>query len=238
MNNYPNEQSARKVVNDVAGLNSFLTKMYGWMTLAVLVSAGVAYFTITAGNGLFVQSVLQNPLLYWGSFIVWFIVPFVVTFQALKRPTASFVMLMLYAALTGFVFSTIVIRYTGAQVTAAFLSAAIVFITMAIIGITTKRNMDKIGTHATAALIGLIVAMVINMFLHSSAITFFLSAAAVIIFSILTAYDSAKMKQLYMQNSGELSITGLAVFGAMQLYLDFVNLFLQLLQLFGFSDNN
>lgn len=95
--------------------------------------------------------------------------------------------------------------------------------------------MDCWGAQATAALIALVIAMVINIFLRSSMISFVLSIIAVIIFTVLTAYDTQKMKQMYNQyaGNGEVSMTGLAVFGALQLYLDFVNLFIQLLSIFG-----
>ena len=98
--------------------------------------------------------------------------------------------------------------------------------------------MSRWGSYASAALIGLIVAMLINMFLKSSAANYIFSFIAVIIFTVLTAWDAQRMKQIYENYSGQVSVDGLAVAGALALYLDFVNLFLQFLQIFGFSDRN
>lgn len=98
--------------------------------------------------------------------------------------------------------------------------------------------MSRWGSYASAALIGLIVAMLINMFLKSSAANYIFSFIAVIIFTILTAWDAQRMKNIYLQFGEEVSTNGLAVMGALQLYLDFVNLFLQFLTIFGSNDNN
>ncbi|EHO50943.1 Bax inhibitor-1/YccA family protein [Lentilactobacillus kisonensis] len=239
MDNYPNERpNERKMVNNAAGLNAFLTKMYGWMSLAVLVSAATAFLI---SNSLRQSGTAVNPNsgIMWGALILWFVLPFIVSFQALKRPTLAFTVLMLYAILSGFVFSTIAWAYTGASIAAAFVSASAIFISMTVYGLVTRRNLDKWGAQATAALIALIVAMVINFFLRSSIIAFVFSIIAVVIFTILTAYDTQKMKQMYNQYSdvSTTSLNGLAVFGALQLYLDFVNLFLQLLSIFGNSNN-
>ncbi|MCH4164566.1 MAG: Bax inhibitor-1/YccA family protein [Lentilactobacillus diolivorans] len=230
MDNYPNEE--RRVVNNAAGLNAFLTRMYSWMSLAVLISAATAF--LISGSGIAITRGMM-----WGSMILWFVIPFVVSFQALKRPTLAFGALMLYAILSGFVFSIIAKAYTGASIASAFVSASAIFITMTVFGLVTRKNLDKVGRQAVAALIALIVAMIINWFLRSPLISFVFSIIAVLIFTVLTAYDTQKMKQMYNQYAGsnQISMTGLAVFGALQLYLDFVNLFLQLLQIFGSGDN-
>lgn len=239
MNNYPNEQQeARRVVNNAAGLNAFLTKMYGWMSLAVLVSAATAFLVSGSVAGGMAAYIAGHQGVMWGSMILWFVLPFVISLQALKRPTLAFTVLMLYSILSGFVFATIAWAYTGASIAAAFVSASAIFITMTTVGLVTHKNLDRWGAQATAALIALIIAMIINIFLRSSVISFVFSIIAVLIFTVLTAYDTQKMKQMYNQYSGngEVPMTGLAVFGALQLYLDFVNLFLQLLSIFGNND--
>ncbi|ORN06800.1 Bax inhibitor-1/YccA family protein [Lentilactobacillus parabuchneri] len=240
MNNYPNEQQeARRVVNNAAGLNAFLTRMYGWMSLAVLVSAATAFLVTGSVTGGMATYIATHQGIMWIGMILWFVMPFVVSMQALKRPTLAFTVLMLYAILSGFVFATIAWAYTGASIAAAFVSASAIFITMTTIGLVTHKNLDRIGAQASAALIALIIAMIINMFLRSSAIAFVFSIIAVLIFTVLTAYDTQKMKQMYNQysGSGQISMNGLAVFGALQLYLDFVNQFLQLLSIFGNSSD-
>lgn len=224
MNNF--QQQPQETINTQVGLNAFLTRMFGWMGASVLVSALTAYLMVAnqvqLGNGGMLVAL-----------IVWFILPFVITGQSLKRPTTAIVGLMVYAVLTGAVVSMYAYVYTGQAIGGAFVSSAAVFLTMATIGLTTKKDLSRIGTQATAALIGLLVAMVINLFLKSSGLALIFSFIAVIIFSALTAWDTQKMQELYLHYGDQVSMTGLAINGALQLYLDFVNLFLQLLQIFG-----
>lgn len=232
MNNF--DEQPRRVINADVGLNRFLTKMYGWMALAVLVSAVAAMFASTtpALMGLFAGHYAFLPL------IIWFAFPFIVTSQAMKRPSLSFVLLMVYALLTGGILSMYALVYTGTTIASAFVSSATVFIVMAAYGAITKRDLSRVGAQATAALIALVVAMVINIFLHSSLIAYVFSFVGVIIFTALTASDSQKMKKIYLQSDGSsTSTTGLAIIGAMQLYLDFVNLFLFMLRIFGGAGN-
>ena len=187
-NSTPEPEQRRRVVNE-AGLNGFLTKMYGFVGLSVFVSAISSFLVMT-------------------------------TFRTAVYGVE-------FALLAGF--------YTGADITAAFVSSATIFVVMALYGTVTKRSLDRFGAHATAALIALILASLINMFLHSPAITYIFSYIAVIIFVILTAYDAQKMKNIYLNYQDQVSVTGLAIMGALQLYLDFINLFIQLLQIFGMS---
>lgn len=141
---------------------------------------------------------------------------------------------MVYALITGGVFSMYSLIYSGGTLVSAFVSSAVLFIVMALFGTFTKRDLSRVGAQATAALIALIIALVINIFLQSPAIAYVFSFVGVIIFTVLTASDSQKMKQLYLNSDGSAnSTTGIAVIGAMQLYLDFVNLFIFLLQIFG-----
>lgn len=108
---------------------------------------------------------------------------------------------------------------------------------MAILGTITKKDLSRIWSYASAALIGLIVAMLANLFLHNPIIDYVFSIIAVIIFTILTAWDAQRMKDIYLQYGDDLSTNGLAVLGALQLYLDFVNLFLQFLDIFGANED-
>lgn len=228
MNNY--DEQPRRVINTDVGLNKFLTKMYGWMAVAVLLSAFSAYYVSTTPGlmSLFTGSYRIVPL------IVWFVFPFLVSGQAMKRPSVSFVLLMFYGILTGGIMSMYALVYTGTTMVSAFVSSATIFIAMAAYGAITKRDLSRVGAQATAALIALIVAFLINIWLKSSMIAFVFSIIGVVIFTALTASDSQKMKQLYLQSDGSATTTtGLAIIGAMQLYLDFVNLFILLLQIFG-----
>lgn len=226
MNNY----DGRRVVNADVGLNAFMTKMFAWMGLAVLVSAGTS-FAITQFFPNFMTNFSGGMI--WIPLIIWFVFPFLISSQAMRNTGLSFIFLMIYAMISGGVFSIYTLIYTSTSIASAFVASAAVFLVMAGFGAVTKRDLTKLGTQATAALIALIVVMIINLFIQSSWISMAFSAIAIIIFTILTATDTQRMKKLYMQNSGQVSVSGLAIMGALQLYLDFVNLFLNMLQIFG-----
>lgn len=233
-----NFEPERRHVVDISGLNSFLTKMYGMMTLAVLVSAISAYLTMTVFRTQVLTFFVNHQAMTWVVLIVPIFLALGISFRATRNPVASFVMLMILSLVYGIEFALIAGAYTRANIASAFFSTAAVFITMAVIGTMTKKNLNNLGSYASAALIGLIVAMVINMFLRNPMVSYVFSFIAVIIFTILTAWDAQKMKQIYLQYGDDVSTNGLAIAGALQLYLDFVNLFLQFLQIFGFSSKD
>lgn len=237
MDNFPND-SGRRVVADQAGLNSFLTKMYGNMTLAVLVSALSAYLTMNVFATQVLGYFQQHQGMVWLILLLPIALSMGISFSATRNPVGGFIMLMLVAIIYGVEFALIAGTFTAANITAAFISSAAVFATMALYGTVTKRDLSKFGAHAMAALVALIIASIINIFLKSSAITYIFSYIAVIIFVVLTAWDAQKMKQIYLNYSNENSVMGLAIVGALQLYLDFVNLFISFLQIFGMSDRD
>lgn len=237
MDNFPND-SGRRVVADQAGLNSFLTKMYGNMTLAVLVSALSAYLTMNVFATQVLGYFQQHQGMVWLILLLPIALSMGISFSATRNPVGGFIMLMLVAIIYGVEFALIAGAFTVANITAAFISSAAVFATMALYGTVTKRDLSKFGAHAMAALVALIIASIINIFLKSPAITYIFSYIAVIIFVVLTAWDAQKMKQIYLNYSNENSVMGLAIVGALQLYLDFVNLFISFLQIFGMSDRD
>ena len=223
MYNFDQEPERRHLV-DESGLNSFLSKIYGYMALAVFVSALSAYLTMTVFARQMVSLMIHHPWTMWLLLLIPIVLTFAINFQATRNPVASFILLMITAIIYG--------------VTFAFIASATVFVVMAILGTVTKKDLSRWGSYASAALIGLIVAMLINLFLKSSAANYIFSFIAVIIFTVLTAWDAQRMKNIYLQFGGELPTNGLAIVGALQLYLDFVNLFLQFLTIFGSNDNN
>ena len=235
MDNFSNDYGRRQV-RDVTEVNSFLTKTYGMMALAVFVSAITAYLADTV-----FQSVLIGLFTNRASSLVLLFLPIVLTFaisfSATRKPVASFVMLMVEAVVYGLVFAVIATAYTGATLATAFLASSAVFVSMAIYGSVTKRDLSNIGAYAFAALIGLLVATVVNMFLRNPMVTYIFSYIGVIIFTGLTAWDAQRMKNIYAQYADQNTTMGLAVAGALQLYLDFINIFLYFLQIFGVSDN-
>lgn len=231
-------QTQRRVVGNEAGLTKFMTRMYGNMALAVLVSALSSFLTLSVFREQVFSYMTQHSGMLWVLLLLPVGLSLGVSFRATRNPVASFIMLMAVAVIYGVIFALISAAYTATSITAAFLSSSAVFITMAIYGSVTKRDLSKFGAHAMAALVALLVASVINMFLQSPAITYIFSYIAVIIFTVLTAWDAQKMKTIYLRFGGQVSVSGLAVMGALQLYLDFVNIFISLLQILGMSDRN
>ena len=239
MNNFFSQEPQRREVNtDAIGLNRFLTRMYGNMALAVLVSALTAYLSMTTFRAVVFSFFAAHTGMVWLVLLLPIALSIGIGFSAQRNPVGSFIMLMATAVIYGFVFALIAGAYTGANIAAAFLSSAVIFVYLAIYGTVTKRDLSRAGSQASAALIALIIAMVINMFLQSPAITYIFSFIAVIIFVVLTAWDAQKMKNIYLQYGDQVSASGLAVMGALQLYLDFINLFIQLLQIFGMSSRD
>lgn len=239
MNNFFSQEPQRREVNtDAIGLNRFLTRMYGNMALAVLVSALTAYLSMTTFRAVVFSFFAAHTGMVWLVLLLPIALSMGIGFSTQRNPVGSFIMLMATAVIYGFVFALIAGAYTGANIAAAFLSSAVIFVYLAIYGTVTKRDLSRAGSQASAALIALIIAMVINMFLQSPAITYIFSFIAVIIFVVLTAWDAQKMKNIYLQYGDQVSASGLAVMGALQLYLDFINLFIQLLQIFGMSSRD
>ena len=232
-----NQQTGRRQVVDQIGLNSFLTKMYGNMALAVLVSALSSYLTLTTFRTAVMVYFVDYPGTVWLLLLLPIALSMGISFSATRNPVGGFIMLMVMAVIYGVEFALIAGIYTAANITTAFISAASVFIVLAIYGTVTKRSLDKAGSHAMAALIALIIASLVNLFLKSAVISYVFSYIAVIIFVVLTAWDAQKMKQLYIEYGNQVSVTGLAITGALQLYLDFINLFLQLLNILQMGSN-
>ncbi|WP_311407207.1 Bax inhibitor-1/YccA family protein [Liquorilactobacillus uvarum] len=232
--------NGQQVVNESReGLNSFLARMYSFMAGAVGISAAVAYLISNVYYQQTVSFMAENRYMMWILFAAQFGIAIGMSFKADRSPIVSGAGLVLFAVIEGLFFGIILTAYTSQDVTMAFVSAAAVFVVLAILGTTTKRDLSRIGTQALAALIGLIVVSIINIFLQSTMIAFVFSFVGVIIFTALIAWDAQKFKLLYHQTAGQVNVNSLALMGALQLYLDFVNLFISLLNIFtGFSSKN
>ena len=234
MNNY-DTNSDRRQIHTISETNTFLTKMYGLMGGAVLISALAAYLTMTV----FRSAVMNMPVaMMWLILFVPFGLSMGISFKADRSPVASLVMLTILSAIYGFEFALIAGFYTGTQITSAFVSAAAVFIAMALFGTFTKRDLSNWNSYLSAALLGFVVAWVVNMFLRSPAVTYVFSFIGVILFTGLVASDANRMKAIYSNYGDQVSTNGLAVLGALQLYLDFINIFMFLLEIFGGSGNS
>lgn len=226
--------SDHRQIHTIAETNRFLTKMYALMGGAVMISALVAYLTM---------NVFSTALMNLPATIIWLIllVPLGlslgISFKANRNPAAALVMLIFLAAIYGFEFALIAGFYTGTQITSAFISAAAVFIAMAIFGTFTKRDLSNWNSYLSAALFGFMVAWLVNLFLRNPAVTYLFSFIGVIIFTGLVASDANKMKAIYNNYGDQLSSNDLAILGALQLYLDFINIFMFLLEIFGGNGN-
>lgn len=216
------------------GLNRFLSKMYAFMAGAVAISAIMAFVTAR-----FLQNtIFASPMMMLVLGIVSIVMVFSLSFNPNRAPATSIAMLFIYAAIEGVFFSSILTTFATKNITMAFVSAAVVFVILSIFGLNTKKDLSRFGRQAIAALLALLIVSVINLFLRSTAIEYVFSYVGVVIFTILTAWDTQNMKQLYLQYGNQFETTSLAVNGALQLYLDFINMFLYLLQIFGHNDEN
>ncbi len=216
------------------GLRAHMNKVYGLMSLGMLVTGGVAY-TVGTNEALLAQ-IFGSPL----KWVVMF-APLVVVFafgamiNRLSVAAAQGVF-YLFSALMGLSISYIFAVYTGISIAQTFLITAISFAGLSLYGYTTKRDLSGMGTFLMMGLIGLIVASIVNIFLGSPAIMFAISVIGVLIFAGLTAYDTQSIKTEYIQHAAHADQEWLgksAIMGALRLYLDFLNLFMFLLQFLG-----
>lgn len=221
-----------EIYGNQAGLNSFMTKMYGFMAGAVAISAVTAYLISNVYQVQALAFFANNRWAVWGILILQVVLVMSMSFKADRSPAMSLTGLGLYSVLEGLFFGLIVQVYSSQDITMAFVSATVMFTVLALMGTNTKKDLSGIGRQAMAALIALIIVMIINIFLRSSIITLAFSFIGVVIFAALIAWDSQRFRQMYIQYGNQINTTNLAIMGALQLYLDFVNLFIQLLNIF------
>lgn len=212
-------------------VTSFLRSVYGWMCAGLLVTAGVAVFiasqeqlvrAIVATRFLFLALVIaQLGLVFWISARV-----------ATLRPSTAATLFVIYAATNGITFSVILLAFTGASIASAFFTTAGMFGALALYGTLTKRSLVGLGQFAFMGLIGIVIASLVGLFWQNDTLQFLISACGVIVFTGLTAYDAQKLKAMALAVDGP-QTGSYAISGALALYLDFVNLFLMILRLFG-----
>ena len=210
-----------------------MRKVYVWMTLALVITGFTAYGVATSPGVL--QLIFGNQILFWGMIIaeLALVIGVSAAINRLSLTTAT-LMFILYSVINGALFSSIFLIYTASSIATVFFITAGTFGVMTLIGYTTKTDLTSIGKYLFMALIGLIIATLVNMFIKSEGFTYILSYIGVLIFVGLTAYDSQKIKQMLLQapDAGE-GAQKLALLGALTLYLDFINLFIYLLRIFG-----
>lgn len=210
-----------------------MRKVYVWMTLALAITGFTAYGVATSPGIL--QAIYTNQILFWGLVIAEFalVIGVSAAINRLSLTTAT-LMFILYSVINGALLSYIFLAYTASSVATVFFITAGTFGAMALIGYTTKADLSSMGKILFMALIGLIIATIVNVFVKSDGFTMILSYVGVLIFVGLTAYDTQKIKQMLMQapDASE-GAQKMALLGALTLYLDFINLFIYLLRIFG-----
>lgn len=213
-----------------------LRNVYLWMTLGLLITAVVALFTA--------QTPALLRIIYSPAILVIFIVQLALVLMLSVRlmklsPAAAALLFLGYAALNGFTLTGVLLYYDLGTVTAAFVATAGLFGVMSLVGLFTKADLTKLRTYLFIGLIGLLIALVVNMFLRSTAFDLLISVAGVLIFTGLTAYDTQKIARMaadpQIDAQGEALMRRLSIMGALMLYLDFLNLFYYLLRLMGRS---
>ena len=237
------ENNHYSVESSIAGRNQFFMKVYGWMFGGLAISALVAYLfstvpalyiaffnfmTMTRGFGMWIIFIAQLGL-------VFVMRP---NYEELGRPIRYIVSYCLYAALTGFTFFVLTFVYDLGSIVQAFVSTCALFAGLSIVGFTTKKDLTSFGRQAMGALLGLIIASLINIFFfQSTVVELIMSAITLVIFIVLTMYDTQKLKNMYNYYEGQSALEGIAILGALELYLDFINIFLSILRLFGSRKN-
>lgn len=222
------------------GLRAHMNKVYGLMSVGMLLTGGVAW---AVGTSDALMSIFRNPVTLQPNILGWVVMfaPLIMVFAfgaLLQRLSVAAAQLFFYAyaAVMGLSLAWIFKVFTGVSIAQTFLITAIAFAGLSLYGYTTKKNLSGMGTFLMMGLIGLIVAMVVNIFLASSALAFAISVIGVLIFAGLTAYDTQNIKNTYIEHAMAADQDWLgkaAIMGALQLYLDFINMFMFLLQFLG-----
>ena len=217
-------------VRDVR-VTAFLSKVYGWMFLGLLITAGTA--VVTASSQTLIETFILNRILFWGLVLAQLGLVFYLSARVDKiAPATAAGLFMLYSALTGITSSVILLVYTGASIASTFIITAAMFGALALFGTFTKRSLAGVGQFMMMGLIGLIIASIVGIFWQNSALQFVISVVGVLVFTGLTAWDAQRLKEMAVALPDG-RVGSYAVVGALSLYLDFINLFFFLLRLMG-----
>jgi len=242
-----NQRSFTKTTDQAGidqGLRAYMLKVYNYMTIGLLITGLVAYFfgkasIVTNGVGQIigltsVGNMLFNSPIQWVVMLaplgMVFYLSFRINKMSLSTAQSTF---WIFATLMGLSLASIFIVYTGASITRVFFICSGTFAAMSLYGYTTKRDLTAMGGFLIMGLFGIIIASIVNIFMQSPAMYFAISIIGVLIFVGLTAYDTQKIKNMYYAADSETLSGKKAIMGALTLYLDFINLFIMLLRLFG-----
>jgi FtsH-binding integral membrane protein len=230
-----------------AGLRAYMIRVYNYMASGVALTGVVSWLTYQAAGGdtiqvaggrisgltAFGQAIFSGPLtiiLALGTLGLVFFMSYRINRLSVGTALSLF---FIYAALLGLMLSSVFLSYTGMSVTRVFFVSAATFGSLSLYGYTTKRDLGPIGSFLFMGLIGIVIASLVNIFLASNGLSWLISVVGVLVFAGLTAYDTQRIKEMYSVNDDGTIAGRKAVMGALSLYLDFINLFLMLLRIFG-----
>lgn len=232
-NNFYNQVEER-AQSSALSFPALMSKVYLWMTLALVVTGMTAYYV--ASSPAILYAIVSNQIAFWGLFIGELVLVFVLSsrIMSLSFVTAS-LMFVIYSIMNGVFFSFILLAYTEQSIGTTFLITAGTFAAMSLFGFVTKRDLSTMGRILFMLLIGLLIATVVNIFMKAEGLTLILNYAGVVIFVGLTAYDTQSIKQMLQEHGDKEGAEKIALLGSLSLYLDFINLFIYLLRFFGES---
>jgi uncharacterized protein len=209
----------------------FLRAVFGWMFLGLAVTASVAWYV--ASSPAILSAIAGNRVLFWAILLAPLgLVLFLSARVAQLAPATAALLFLVYSGLTGVMFAFILLAYTGQSVANVFLVTSGMFGGLALYGTVTKRDLSGVGQFAMMGLIGVVIASIVSIFWHNDMLQFVLSVCGVVVFTGLTAWDANRLRAMALALP-EGKTGSFAVVGALSLYLDFINLFLFLLRLFG-----
>jgi FtsH-binding integral membrane protein len=216
-------------------VNEFVRSVYNWMAVGLGLTGLVAFYV--ANSPAMLKLIFGNKLIFFGLIIGELALVFSISARVNKmRASTATGLFLLYAALNGATLSVIFLMYTASSITSTFFICAATFVACSVYGMTTKRDLTSFGGFLMMGLIGIIIASLVNMFMRSSGMSMIISYIGVIVFVGLTAYDTQKLKTMALSQPAGLDagvVRKGAILGALSLYLDFINLFLMLLRIFG-----
>lgn len=218
------------------GLRSYMLGIYNYMILGLLFSAGTAFFAEASG---FTQYMVSSPVLLIAIILAPFALIFAMAGAEAYSAATMFILYLVFTVVEGAMLSVVLLQYTGVSVLSTLLAASGVFAGLSLYGYTTKRQLGGMGTALLGALFGLLVLMIIEIITKSPTLHFIVGAVGVLLFAVLIAYDTQKLKDAYATRAFVHGSQSKAmIWGALDLYLDFLNMFLFLLRFLGVSKND
>ncbi|MBF0390420.1 MAG: Bax inhibitor-1/YccA family protein [Desulfamplus sp.] len=233
MESYSSFDNAKSLVR----VNSFIRSVYNWMAVGLALTAFTSYYV--ASTPALLQLIFGNKLIFFGLIIGELAMVFYLSakVQQMSASTATGLFIA-YSVLNGATLAFIFLVYSGSSIASTFVVCALTFASCSVYGMVTKRDLTSMGGFMMMGLIGIIIASLINMFFQSSAMSMIISYVGVLVFVGLTAYDTQKLKEMALTQPADITdamVRKGAIMGALTLYLDFINLFLMLLRIFGSS---